>query len=60
MLNKIESNTIKLGYCLLLFISILWLTVSIGYGATLIDTLNTYGYLLMFLIIFFVDFNLFF
>ena len=54
MLNKIESNTIKLGYCLLLFISILWLTVSIGYGATLIDTLNTYGYLLMFLIIFLI------
>lgn len=26
--------------------------VSVGYGATLIDTLNTYGYILVFLTIF--------
>ena len=54
MLNKIGGQTIKFGYRLLLFISILWGIVSIGYGTTLIDTLNTYGYILAFLTIFFL------
>ena len=45
MLNKIGGLSVKFGYRLLLFISILWAIVSVGYGATLIDTLNTYGYI---------------
>lgn len=52
MLNKIGSLSVKFGYRLLLFISILWAIVSIGYSTTLIDTLNTYGYILVFLTIF--------
>ena len=52
MLNKIGGLSVKFGYRLLLFISILWAIVSIGYGTTLLDTLNTYGYIVVFLAIF--------
>ena len=52
MLNKIGGLSVKFGYRLLLFISILWVIVSIGYGTTLLDTLNTYGYIVVFLAIF--------
>jgi hypothetical protein len=51
MLNRIGNHIIKFGYRLLLFVAILWAFVAIGYGASLIDTLNTYGYVFVFCIV---------
>lgn len=44
-MEKQINNIIKFGYSLLLFISIFWLFVSIGYGSMLSENLNTYGYI---------------
>ncbi|MCJ1996248.1 hypothetical protein GYN67_06065 [Lactococcus piscium] len=46
MLNNIGNKTIKLGYGLFLFLTCFWVIVSIGYGTTLIENLNVYGYIL--------------
>lgn len=47
MLNKLGLSMIKFGLSLLLIITILWGSVSIGYWTTLIENLNIYGYLFL-------------